>query len=74
VRRKHLPSVHDGRDQTAVRATRRPIQTDDGSIATEYGPTLLLIALAIISAATAFGLAVAGLFDRATIVIPVSGS
>ena len=51
-----------------------PIQEDDGSIATEYGLTLLLIALAIILAATAFGLAVAGLFDRATIVIPVSGS
>lgn len=51
-----------------------PIQDDDGSIATEYGLTLLLIALAIILAATAFGLAVAGLFDRATIVIPVSGS
>lgn len=51
-----------------------PIQNDDGSIATEYGLTLLLIALAIILAATAFGLAVAGLFDRATIVILVSGS
>jgi len=51
-----------------------PIQKDDGAIATEYGLTLLLIALAIILAATAFGLAVAGLFDRATVVIPVSGS
>ena len=51
-----------------------PILDDDGSIATEYGLTLLLIALAIILAATAFGMAVAGLFDRATIVIPVSGS
>jgi len=40
----------------------------------KYGLTLLLIALAIILAATAFGLAVAGLFDRATIVVPVSGS
>ena len=50
------------------------IHEDVGSIATEYGLTLLLIALAIILAATAFGLAVAGLFDRATIVIPVSGS
>lgn len=50
------------------------IHEDDGSVATEYGLTLLLIALAIILAATAFGLAVAGLFDRATIVIPVSGS
>ena len=42
--------------------------------ATEYGLTVLLIALAIILAATAFGLAVAGLFDRATVVIPVTGS
>ena len=47
---------------------------DVGAIATEYGLTLLLIALAIILAATAFGMAVAGLFDRATVVIPVSGS
>jgi Flp pilus assembly pilin Flp len=47
---------------------------DVGAIATEYGLTLLLIALAIILAATAFGLAVAGLFDRATVVIPVTGS
>ena len=47
---------------------------DVGAIATEYGLTLLLIALAIILAATAFGLAVAGLFERATVVIPVTGS
>ena len=50
------------------------IHEDGGAIATEYGLTLLLIALAIILAATAFGMAVAGLFDRATVVIPVSGS
>jgi len=50
------------------------IREDGGSVATEYGLTLLLIALAIILAATAFGLAVAGLFDRATVVIPVTGS
>lgn len=66
--------MHYGYDQTAVRAVRRHDPRDGGAIATEYGLTLLLIALAIILAATAFGLAVAGLFDRATVVIPVSGS
>ena len=47
---------------------------DVGAIASEYGLTLLVIARAIILAAAAFGRAVAGLFDRATVVIPVSGS
>jgi Flp pilus assembly pilin Flp len=62
---------------TIRRLFARPVVTireDVGSVATEYGRTLLLIALAIILAAPRFGLAVAGLFDRATIVIPVSGS
>lgn len=44
---------------------------EDGAVATEYGLLLVLIALAIVVAATAFGAAVAGLFDRGTSAIPV---
>ena len=49
-----------------------PMHEDEGSVATEYGLTLLLITLAIIVAATAFGLAVAGLFDTGTAAFPAS--
>jgi pilus assembly protein Flp/PilA len=48
-----------------VRA-RLALTREDGSVATEYGLLLVLIALAIVVAATAFGAAVAGLFDRGT--------
>jgi len=41
-----------------------PIDKDRGSVATEYGLTLLLIALVIITAVTAIGIAVRGLFER----------
>jgi Flp pilus assembly pilin Flp len=47
-----------------------PIDEDRGSVATEYGLTLMLIALAIILAATAFGIAVSDLFDRGTAGFP----
>ena len=45
-------------------------EDDRGSVATEYGMMLALIALAIIVAATAFGIAVAGLFDQGTAAFP----
>ena len=52
-----------------------PMDEDErGSVATEYGLMLMLIALAIIVAATAFGLAVSGLFDKGTAAFPGSGS
>jgi len=38
---------------------------EDGAVATEYGLLLVLIALAIIVAATALGLAIAGVFTSA---------
>ena len=41
-----------------------PIDKDRGSVATEYGLTLLLIALVIITAVTAIGIAVRGLFEQ----------
>lgn len=47
-----------------------PLDEDGGSVATEYGLTLLLISLAIILAATAFGIAVSGLFDQGTAAFP----
>ena len=51
-----------------------PLDEDEGAVATEYGLTLMLIALAIIVAATAFGIAVAGLFDTGTSAFPGAGS
>jgi len=39
---------------------------EDGAVATEYGLLLVLIALAIIVAATALGLAISGVFTRAS--------
>jgi len=47
-----------------------PLDGDEGAVATEYGLTLMLIALVIIVAATAFGIAVAGLFDQGTAAFP----
>jgi Flp pilus assembly pilin Flp len=37
---------------------------EEGAVATEYGLLLVLIALAIVLAATALGAAIAGVFDR----------
>jgi Flp pilus assembly pilin Flp len=37
-----------------------------GVVSTEYGLLLVLLALAIVAAATALGLAVAGVFDKGT--------
>jgi Flp pilus assembly pilin Flp len=44
--------------------TRR-IRNEDGAVATEYGLLLVLIALGIIVAAAALGVAISGVFDRA---------
>jgi Flp pilus assembly pilin Flp len=52
----------------------RRLQTDGGAVATEYGLTLLLISLAIIVAAAAFGLALEGLYEQGTAgVEPIAG-
>jgi Flp pilus assembly pilin Flp len=48
-----------------------PMDEDDrGSVATEYGLMLALITLAIIAAATAFGLVVADMFDSGGAAFP----
>lgn len=43
---------------------RARFSREDGAVATEYGLLLVLIALAIIAAAVALGLAIAGVFTR----------
>jgi len=55
-----------------ARGSRR-FQLEAGSVATEYGLLLLLIALAIVLAATAFGVSVSDLFDRGTAGFPSGG-
>lgn len=40
------------------------LMEERGAVATEYGLLLVLIALAIVAAATALGLAIAGVFTR----------
>jgi Flp pilus assembly pilin Flp len=47
-----------------------PMHEDEGSVATEYGMMLALIALAIIVAATAFGLVVSDMFDSGQAAFP----
>lgn len=42
---------------------RARFSREDGAVATEYGLLLVLIALAIIAAAIALGLAIAGVFQ-----------
>ena len=58
-----------------VRALVRRAPEELGAVATEYGLTLLLISLAIIVAAAAFGVILAGLDDQGTAgVAPIAGS
>jgi Flp pilus assembly pilin Flp len=47
-----------------------PVHEDEGSVATEYGLMLALITLAIIVAATAFGLVVSDMFDSGQAAFP----
>lgn len=54
----------------AFTARSRRLHEDRGAVASEYGLVLLLIALVIIVAVTAFGLAVADLFQRGADGIP----
>jgi Flp pilus assembly pilin Flp len=52
------------RAQTFMADMRGRLLREDGAVATEYALLLVLIALAIIAAATALGLAIAGVFNR----------
>ncbi len=44
---------------------RGKFEDEKGAVSTEYGLLLVLIALAIVAAATALGMAIAGVFDNA---------
>jgi Flp pilus assembly pilin Flp len=50
--------------QTLWADLRGKVMREDGAVATEYALLLVLIALAIIAAAIALGLAIAGVFSR----------
>jgi Flp pilus assembly pilin Flp len=54
--------------KTYVRTTTwlRSLREERGAVSTEYALLLVLIALAIIGAATALGLKIAGVFDNAS--------
>jgi Flp pilus assembly pilin Flp len=63
------------RVQVRARSLFRRVRDEAGAVATEYGLTLLLISLAIIVAATGFGIILAQLFsDSAGQVAPIGGS
>lgn len=49
--------------QTLFMGLRSKLRREDGAVATEYALLLVLIALAIIAAAIALGLAIAGVFQ-----------
>jgi len=51
--------------QAGVTYLRARFTREDGAVATEYGLLLVLIALAIVVAATALGLAISGVFSDA---------
>ncbi len=50
--------------QTLMADMRSKMRREDGAVATEYALLLVLIALAIIFAATALGFAIAAVFNR----------
>ncbi|MEP7032467.1 MAG: Flp family type IVb pilin [Actinomycetota bacterium] len=50
--------------KTLLWGARDKITNEDGAVATEYGLLLVLIAIAIVAAATALGVAISGVFTR----------
>ena len=55
--------------QTVLADLRGKLRREDGAVATEYALLLVLIALAIITAAIALGAATAGVFDRGAVTL-----
>ena len=53
------------RAQVAWHSLKSRFVDERGVVSTEYGLLLVLIALAIVAAATALGLAIAGVFNKA---------
>ncbi|MFN2545514.1 MAG: Flp family type IVb pilin [Actinomycetota bacterium] len=54
------------RAQTTWHSVKSRFVDERGVVSTEYGLLLVLIALAIVAAATALGLAIAGVFDKSS--------
>jgi len=52
--------------KTLLWGARDKITNEDGAVATEYGLLLVLIAIAIVAAATALGVAISGVFNSGT--------
>jgi Flp pilus assembly pilin Flp len=52
------------RTQTFMAEMRNRLTREDGAVATEYALLLVLIAIAIITAAIALGAAIAGVFQK----------
>ena len=52
--------------RTAWEGVTSRLADERGVVSTEYGLLLVLIALAIVAAATALGLAITGVFDKGT--------
>ena len=50
--------------KTLLWGARDKITNEDGAVATEYGLLLVLVAIAIVAAATALGVAISGVFTR----------
>lgn len=57
-----------------VNYVRSRFPREDGAVATEYGLLLVLIALAIVLAATALGAAISGVFEDASTELQTVGS
>lgn len=55
--------------QALFMGLRGKLRREDGAVATEYALLLVLIALAIIAAAIALGLAIAGVFNEGSSVL-----
>ena len=54
------------RTQTAWHGLKSRFVDERGVVSTEYGLLLVLIALAIVAAATALGLAISGVFNKSS--------
>ena len=52
--------------RTAWEGVTSRLTDERGVVSTEYGLLLVLVALAIVAAATALGLAITGVFDKGT--------
>jgi Flp pilus assembly pilin Flp len=64
----HSPTTED--ESRALHETANAMKREEGVVSSEYGVLLGLIAVFIVAAATAFGVAVAGLFSHGASAVP----